>query len=79
MGFHYLSQLKVTMLNDMINVHEQIADELLADADVARDIARDAIAKAEKTLEDARDTLDTLRGQLNVKDILYLNIFSCLF
>ena len=40
----------------------QIADELLADADVARDIAREAIAKAEKTLEDAYDTLQTLKG-----------------
>lgn len=41
---------------------QQIADELLADADVAREIARDAIAKAEKTLKDANETLKTLNG-----------------
>jgi hypothetical protein len=40
----------------------QIADELLADADAARNIARLALEKAEKTLKDADETLQTLRG-----------------
>ena len=43
----------------------QVSDELLADADAARAMARDAIAKAEKTLEDAKNALKTFRGQLN--------------
>ena len=40
----------------------QIADELLTDADAARAIAREAVEKAEKTLLDADDTLETLKG-----------------
>lgn len=40
----------------------QIADELLADADAARDIARQALEKAEQTLLDANETLKTLKG-----------------
>ncbi|KAI0241520.1 Laminin subunit gamma-1 [Lamellibrachia satsuma] len=40
---------------------QQVADELLADADAARAMARDAIAKAEKTLEDAKKALRTFR------------------
>ena len=42
----------------------QIADELLADADAARAIAREAVEKAEKTLLDADATLDTLMGMI---------------
>jgi len=41
---------------------QQIADELLADADAARDMARKAVAKAEQTLREANETLRTLRG-----------------
>jgi len=41
---------------------QQIADELLADADAARDTARKAVAKAEATLSEANETLRTLRG-----------------
>ena len=41
---------------------QQTADELLADADVARHIARDAVAKAERTLREANETLKTLKG-----------------
>ncbi len=40
----------------------QIADELLTDADAARAIAREAVEKAERTLLDADDTLETLKG-----------------
>ena len=42
---------------------QQIADELLADADAARDTARKAVAKAEDTLREANETLRTLRGR----------------
>jgi len=41
---------------------QQRTDELLADADAARDTARKAVAKAEDTLREANDTLRTLRG-----------------
>ena len=41
---------------------QQIADELLADADYARDVGRKALHKAEMTLQDANDTLKTLKG-----------------
>lgn len=40
----------------------QIADGLLADADAARDIARQAIAQSEKILRDAQESLKTLQG-----------------
>jgi len=43
---------------------QQIADELLADADAARDTARKAVAKAEDTLREANETLRTLRGTI---------------
>jgi len=43
---------------------QQIADELLADADAARDTARRAVAKAEDTLREANETLQTLRGSI---------------
>ena len=43
---------------------QQIADELLADADAARDTARKAVAKAEATLREANETLRTLRGMM---------------
>lgn len=49
-----------TMLENGMR-QQQIADELLADADVARDIARDAVNKAETTLRDANNTLKTLK------------------
>ena len=41
---------------------QQITDELLADADAARDMARKAVAKANETLNEAYRTLQTLRG-----------------
>jgi len=41
---------------------QQRTDELLADADAARDTARKAVAKAEETLREANETLQTLRG-----------------
>ena len=41
---------------------QQRTDELLADADAARDTARRAVAKAEDTLREANETLRTLRG-----------------
>jgi len=41
---------------------QQRTDELLADADAARDTARKAVAKAEDTLREANETLRTLRG-----------------
>ena len=50
-----------TMLENGIR-QQQIADELLADADVARDIAQDAVDKAETTLRDANNTLKTLKA-----------------
>lgn len=49
----------VTKLNNGIR-QQQIADELLADADVARAIARDAVAKATQIIRDANETLETL-------------------
>lgn len=41
---------------------QQKADELLADADAAREIAREALAKAETLLREANQTLQTLKG-----------------
>ena len=35
---------------------------MLSDADVARDIARQAVAQAEKILRDAQEALKTLQG-----------------
>lgn len=40
---------------------QQITDELLADADAARDMARKAVAKAEGILLEAKETLRTLQ------------------
>ena len=51
-----------TTLLDRGYRQQQIADELLADADAARDMARKAVAKAEATLSEANETLRTLRG-----------------
>ena len=41
----------------------QVTDELLANADKALEIARNAVAKAEGILKVAQDTLDTLNGE----------------
>ncbi len=49
----------------------QIAEELLADADAARDMASKAVEKAEQTLLDADDTLQTLRGR-NISNLYIL-------
>jgi laminin gamma 1 len=43
------------------NRQQQITDELLADADAARDMARKAVSKAENTLREANDTLRILK------------------
>ncbi|XP_074654199.1 laminin subunit gamma-1-like [Tubulanus polymorphus] len=48
-------------LLDKGRLQQQIADELLADADIARATARDAVDLGEKTLKDANQTLKTLR------------------
>ena len=55
---------ETTTLLDRGYRQQQIADELLADADAARDTARKAVAKAEDTLREANETLRTLRGLL---------------
>ena len=63
------------------NSFPQISDELLADADAARNIAREALAKAEKTLHDANETLRTLKGMQqpisNHFEHMLLNITFC--
>lgn len=41
---------------------QQDADQLMADVDAARDKAEKAVVAGEKTLEEARRTLDTLQG-----------------
>lgn len=38
-------------------------DELLAEVDVARTLAREAVARAEKTLAEANETLQILLGR----------------
>ena len=53
---------ETTVLLDRGYRQQQIADELLADADAARDMARKAVAQAEDTLREANETLRTLRG-----------------
>jgi len=55
-------KLETTTLLDRGYRQQQITDELLADADAARDTARKAVAKAEDTLREANETLRTLRG-----------------
>ena len=47
---------------------QQVTDELMADADLARDIARKAVEKAEKTLEEAHETLKVLKGEFHHKE-----------
>ena len=49
---------------------QQIADELLADADAARAMAKEAVAKAEGTLKEANDTLKTLTGMIRLVPVL---------
>jgi len=51
-----------TLLLDNGVREQQTADELLADADAARDMARKALEKAENLLIEARRTLEILRG-----------------
>jgi len=55
---------------------QQTADELFANADAARDMARKAVAKAEETLREANETLKTLRGINNGTIKLFLNILK---
>ncbi len=52
----------MVLLNLNVVFYFQIADELLADADLARVIAREAVASAEKTLREANETLRILLG-----------------
>lgn len=49
---------------------QQITDELLADADAARDMARKAVAKAEGILLEAKETLRTLQGLHLISDVI---------
>ncbi|XP_035207831.1 laminin subunit gamma-1-like [Stegodyphus dumicola] len=49
------------LLNEAIR-QQQITDELLTDTDAALAKALDAIASGEKILDDAKETLDTLKG-----------------
>ncbi|PRD24616.1 UNVERIFIED_CONTAM: LanB2 [Trichonephila clavipes] len=49
------------LLNEAVR-QQQITDELLTDTDAALAKALDAIASGEKILEDAKETLDTLKG-----------------
>ena len=49
---------------------QQVADELMADADQARGIAHNAVNQAEKTLEDAYDTLDTIKGEPSDSEVI---------
>ncbi len=56
----------------------QIAEELLADADAARDMASKAVEKAEQTLLDADDTLQTLRGR-NISNLYILGLAISVF
>lgn len=67
------------------NQQQQIADELLADADVARDLARRAVTKAEDTLREANETLKTLKGilikgvtLLCISNFLHTTVIDCL-
>ena len=57
-------KFEATTLLDRGYRQQQIADELLADVDAARDMARKAVAKAEDTLREANETLQTLRGEV---------------
>ncbi|GFT98444.1 laminin subunit gamma-1 [Nephila pilipes] len=50
-----------SLLNEAVR-QQQITDELLTDTDAALAKALDAIASGEKILEDAKETLDTLKG-----------------
>lgn len=45
------------------NISLQKVDELLAEVDVARTLAREAVARAEKTLAEANETLQILLGR----------------
>ncbi|XP_011419247.3 laminin subunit gamma-1 [Magallana gigas] len=70
-----LMQENAKLLNDTINQrseaeglldsgikNQQKVDELLAEVDVARTLAREAVARAEKTLAEANETLQILLG-----------------
>ncbi|XP_037079278.1 laminin subunit gamma-1-like [Pollicipes pollicipes] len=52
----------VAELLDRGLAQQQAADELMADVDAARDKAEKAVVAGEKTLEEARKTLETLQG-----------------
>jgi coxsackievirus/adenovirus receptor len=52
---------EATELLDDGTRQQQVTDELLADADAARDVARKAVNKAENTLREARETLRILK------------------
>lgn len=58
---------------------QQIADELLADADVALGRSQEAVALGDKTLQEAQKTLETLEGNIflnrNPKSHTYLISF----
>lgn len=44
---------------------QQITDGLLADVDAAFDKAKEAVKSGDKTLEDAKKTLETLQGKFH--------------
>lgn len=46
-------------------------DELLAEVDVARTLAREAVARAEKTLAEANETLQILLGRYLMLVLVY--------
>lgn len=48
-------------------------DELLAEVDVARTLAREAVARAEKTLAEANETLQILLGRYLMLVLVYFS------
>lgn len=53
------------------NISLQKVDELLAEVDVARTLAREAVARAEKTLAEANETLQILLGRYLMLVLVY--------
>lgn len=53
------------------NILLQKVDELLAEVDVARTLAREAVARAEKTLAEANETLQILLGRYLMLVLVY--------
>lgn len=55
------------------NILLQKVDELLAEVDVARTLAREAVARAEKTLAEANETLQILLGRYLMLVLVYFS------